>query len=58
MYVGLHVNYRSFLLDFNQNWIFSIHIRKYSKSSFTKILFVVAQLFDADRRTDEQTKRN
>jgi len=47
MYIGLHVQYRLFLSDFNETWIFS--------TDFRKIRPVGAELFHVDGRTDGQT---
>jgi hypothetical protein len=39
MYIGLHVKYQVFLLDFNENWIFSESCRKYSNIKFHENTF-------------------
>jgi hypothetical protein len=55
MYVGLHVNYRLFLLYFSKTWIFqrSFFCWKNTQiSNFMKILPVIADSFHVCRRTD------
>ena len=49
MYIGLHVQYRSFLSDFNETSVFSTDFRK---TRFMKIHRVGAELFHADGWTD------
>jgi len=53
MYIGLHVQYRLFLLDFDETWILLTDFRKYSQTSnFVKNRPVGAELFHADGQTD------
>ena len=53
MYIGLHVKYRLFLLDFNESLNFLDRFPKnLQKSNFMKIRPEVAELLHADRRTD------
>jgi len=53
MYIGLHVKYRLFLLDFNETRIFIDSLSKTTPiSNFMKIHPVGAELFYADGRTD------
>jgi len=58
MYIGLHVEYSSFLSDFNETRIFSIVFSKNTQTSNSmKIRPVGADLFHGDRRTGEQTDK-
>ena len=55
MYIGLHVNYELFLLDFNKKGFFSTDFRKVLKIlNFMKIRPVVAELFHMDGETDRR----
>jgi hypothetical protein len=56
MYIGLHVNYPLFLLDFNVTWIFSTEFRNALKYriSLKSVLWELS-CFHADRQTDITT---
>ena len=58
MYTGLHVNYPSFLSDFNETLIFSRDSKKTQTSNFIKIRPVETELFQADRRADTHDEAN
>ena len=59
MYVGLHVQYPSFLSDLNETSIFSTIVLKNPQiSNFMEICPVGAELFYADGRTDRQDEAN
>ena len=62
MYIGLHVQYRLLLSDFNETWIFFDRFSKNTeKSTFMNIRPVGAELSHADRQTDrwaDMTKLN
>jgi len=56
MYMGLHVKYRLFWLDFNETWILWTGFRIIPPvSNFMKIRPVGAELFRADGRTAMMT---
>ena len=39
MYIGIHIKYRLFLSDFNETWIFSIDLKKYSNIKIQESVF-------------------
>jgi hypothetical protein len=58
MYIGLHVNYPSFLSDFNDTWTFSTDFGKtilYQNSMKNRP--VGAELFNTEGQTDERASR-
>ena len=55
---SVHVKYPLLLSDFNETWILSTDFRKNLKYCFIKIRPVGAELFDADRQTDEHDEDN
>ena len=56
MYIGLRVQFQSFLPDFKDKGIFSTHFRKNTQiSNFIKIHPEGAELFHADGGTDRRT---
>jgi hypothetical protein len=58
MYIGLHVKYPVFLLDFNETYIFSTGVRKNTGMlNFMKIRPVEAELFHADGQKDPANSR-
>jgi hypothetical protein len=59
MYIGLHVKYSQFFLDFNETWIFSSDLKKKTTqiSNFMKIRPVGAELFHAEK-TDRHDEAN
>jgi hypothetical protein len=56
MYSVLHVKYRLFLSDFNENFIFVTVLKKYSILNFVNIRLVGAELYHADGWTDGWTE--
>jgi hypothetical protein len=54
MYIGLHVKYPLLLSDFNETWIFSADFRQICKYQTMKIRSVGAELFHADRQTQDE----
>jgi hypothetical protein len=58
VYIGLHVKYPSFLSVFNETWILLDKFFKNPQiSNFMEIRPLGAELFHADRQTDEQIWR-
>jgi hypothetical protein len=57
MYIGLHVNYPSFLSDFNEAWIFSTDFRKILKyhMPWKSVLWQPSCSARTDRRIDIET---
>jgi len=56
MYIGIHVQYRLFLSDFNETWIFIEWFSKNSQvSNVTKIRPVEAKLLRAERHDKAKT---
>ena len=53
MYIGLNVKYPLFLSDFNETLIFS---KKITKSDFTKIRPVGAELFQTDSHDEAHSR--
>jgi hypothetical protein len=50
MYIGLHVKYLIFLLDFQETWVFSIRVPKFSQiSNYTKIRAVEVRVVPCRR---------
>ena len=54
MYIGLHVNYRLLLLDFNETKF----LDRYSDIKFDENPSVGAELFHADGQTDRHDEAN
>jgi hypothetical protein len=53
MHTRLQIKYLKFLSGFNETEIFSTDIRKNNQiPNFMKIRLVIAELFNADKRTD------
>jgi hypothetical protein len=59
IFVGLHVKYLLFLLDFNETLFFFDRFSKHTEiSNFMIILSMLAELFRADRKTDRHDEVN
>ena len=59
MYIGLHVKYYLFLLDFNEPWILSTgYLKNTQKSNFMKIRPVGAETSRAGGRAEGRTERH
>ena len=53
MFIGLHVQYSLFSLDFNETWICWTDFRKKTHiSNFMEVRPVGAEFFDADRHDE------
>jgi hypothetical protein len=61
IYIGLHVKYPLFLSWFNETWLFSTFLKKYTKIKFHENPSIESRVVPCgwtDGRTDGQTWRN